>query len=133
MRAYLAVGTSVDDQTSTLDFVRHQLGNMGIHLLATSSVAETGQVGGAPEPRFLNQVLEIETDYQPSGLLGVLERIEAVAAARPLVNAGDPTPVDLCLLLYGQLRINSSDLALPHPDLISRDFLLKGLTEVNAK
>ena len=130
MHAYLALGTTVDDPNANLAWAREQLANTGIQILAMSSVAETGPGGGAAEPRFLNQVLEVDTDYRPSRLLTVLEEIEAAAAARWLESEASP-PLDISLLLYGHLAINQPGLVLPHPDLISRDFLLHGLTEVN--
>jgi 2-amino-4-hydroxy-6-hydroxymethyldihydropteridine diphosphokinase len=98
-----------------------------------SSVVETGPASGASEPRFLNQVVEIDTDYRPSRLLTVLEEIEAAAVSRREQPPVDAPALDISLLLYGQLQINSPGLTLPHPDIISRDFLLQGLTEVNPR
>jgi 2-amino-4-hydroxy-6-hydroxymethyldihydropteridine diphosphokinase len=132
VQAYLALGTSADDPNKNLAWAREQLANTGIHILAMSSVGETGPVAGASEPRFLNQVLEIDTDYRPSRLLNVLEQIEAAAATRRQEDEASP-PLDISLLLYGRLTINSPGLILPHPDLINRDFLLRGLTEVNPR
>jgi 2-amino-4-hydroxy-6-hydroxymethyldihydropteridine diphosphokinase len=130
----LALGTSVDDPGASLAWAREQLANTGIHILAMSSVAETGPAAGASEPRYLNQVLEIDTDYRPSRLVTVLQEIEEAAAARPRdAEAALPPPLDISLLLYGQLSINRPGLILPHPDLINRDFLLHGLTEVNPR
>jgi 2-amino-4-hydroxy-6-hydroxymethyldihydropteridine diphosphokinase len=133
VQAYLAIGTSADDPNSNLAWAREQLANTGIHILAMSSVGETGPGAGRGEPRFLNQVLEIDTDYRPSRLLTVLDEIAAAAAARRLQDAADPPPLDISLLLYGQLTISQPGLILPHPDLINRDFLLQGLTEVNPR
>jgi 2-amino-4-hydroxy-6-hydroxymethyldihydropteridine diphosphokinase len=132
VQAYLALGTTVDDHNANLAWAREQLANTGIHVLAMSSVGETGPATGASEPRFLNQVLEIDTDYRPSRLLTVLEEIQAAAETRRMADEAS-APLDISLLLYGQLTINRPGLILPHPDLISRDFLLRGLTEVNPR
>ena len=78
----MALGTTVDDPNANLAWAREQLANTGIHILAMSSVGETGPATGALEPRFLNQVLEIDTDYRPSRLVTVLAEIEAAAATR---------------------------------------------------
>jgi 2-amino-4-hydroxy-6-hydroxymethyldihydropteridine diphosphokinase len=133
LNAYLALGSNLGDRDVNLAFARAQLMAAGISIVKASSIEETEPVGGPPQPSYLNQVLEVETDQQPRELLELIKQIEAEAGRRPGGPRWGPRELDIDILLYGHLTINTPDLTIPHPQLVNRHFLLRMLTEINPR
>ena len=101
----------------------------GVHIKKMSSVIETEPVDGPPQGKYLNAVAECETTLTPEDLLETLQKIEAVLGrVREVVNG--PRVIDLDILLYDQIRLNTSKLTIPHPRMYSRDFVLTPLKEI---
>lgn len=94
-----------------------------------TAIVETEPWGVQEQPRFLNAIAELETGLEPEDLLGRLQELERnlgrVRAAR-----WGPRTIDLDLLLYGDRRLASETLSLPHPRLHERRFVLEGLAEL---
>jgi 2-amino-4-hydroxy-6-hydroxymethyldihydropteridine diphosphokinase len=82
---------------------------------------------------FLNQVVEVDTDYPPRALLDVCKQIETRAGRRPGGEHWGPRELDIDILLYGHISVDSPDLKIPHPQLVSREFVLRELREINPK
>jgi 2-amino-4-hydroxy-6-hydroxymethyldihydropteridine diphosphokinase len=133
MRVYLSVGSNIGDRDANLAFAREQLMASGISILKASTVEETEPVGGPPQPNYLNQVLEVDTDQQPRELLDFVKQVEASAGRKPGGPRWGPRELDIDILLYGHLTIDTADLTIPHPQLVKRDFLLRELTEINPR
>lgn len=133
MNAYLALGSNLGDREVNLAFARAQLMSGGISIVKASSIEETEPVGGPPQPSYLNQVLEVETDQQPRELLEFIKQIEAEAGRRPGGPRWGPRELDIDILLYGHVTVNTPDLTIPHPQLVNRHFLLRMLTEINPR
>jgi 2-amino-4-hydroxy-6-hydroxymethyldihydropteridine diphosphokinase len=133
VKAYLALGSNLGDREANLRFARDELRAAGVKVLAESSVDETEPVGGVPQPMFLNQVLEVDTDQQPGELLATCKSIEAHAGRRPGGQRWGPRELDIDILLYGDLIVDTPDLQIPHPQLVSRTFVLRELREVNPR
>lgn len=133
MNAYLALGSNLGDREVNLAFARAQLMAGGISIVKASSIEETEPVGGPPQPSYLNQVLEVETDQQPRELLAFIKQIEAEAGRRPGGPRWGPRELDIDILLYGHVTVNTPDLTIPHPQLVNRHFLLRMLTEINPR
>ena len=133
MRVYLSVGSNVGDRDANLAFAREQLMAGGISILKASSIEETEPVGGPPQPSYLNQVLEVETDQQPRELLDFVKQVEADAGRKPGGPRWGPRELDIDILLYGHVTVNTPDLTIPHPQLVNRHFLLRMLTEINPR
>lgn len=89
----------------------------------------TAPVGGPPQPDFLNAVAVGRTTLAPLDLLGLLLALET-AAGRRRGERNAPRPLDLDLLLYGDLRIELPGLVVPHPRLPERRFVLAPLAEL---
>lgn len=87
-------------------------------------------MGGPPQPDFLNAVATGRTHLAPLELLRLLERLEAEAERLPSREANGPRPLDLDLLLYGDLRIDLPELVVPHPRLTQRRFVLAPLADL---
>jgi len=133
MKAYLALGSNVGDRAANLAFARRELRAAGVHILAESTVEETEPVGGVEQPNFLNQVLEVDTDLQPRALLAVAKEIESRAGRQPGGERWGPRELDVDILLYGHLSIDTPELQIPHPQLVSREFVLRELREINPR
>lgn len=100
-----------------------------IRVVRCSSLIETLPVGGPHQPAYLNAVAEFETRLGPGELLGRLLAAERQhGRIRSVRNA--PRTLDLDLLLYGQERISTPGLSLPHPRMWDRAFVLGPLAEL---
>ncbi len=100
-----------------------------VSVLRTSSIYETEPWGYHDQPAFLNQVLEGRTDLSPGALLDHLKQIETKLGRQPTFRYG-PRLVDLDILFYGDQVIDLPGLAVPHPHLAERAFVLVPLAEL---
>ena len=127
---YIGIGSNLGDRRKNIDLAIERLSvNKDIRLKRSSSIYETEPVSDIPQGRFLNGVLEIETDLSPKGLLKELNGIEESLGRRR--GAKDsPRTIDLDILFYGDEEINDADLVIPHPRIKEREFALKGLREL---
>jgi 2-amino-4-hydroxy-6-hydroxymethyldihydropteridine diphosphokinase len=104
----------------------------GVELLAVSRYRETRPVGGPPDQQlFLNGACLIETDLGPHDVLEMLTAIENTLHRERLDRWGERT-IDLDLLLYDELVIESPALTLPHPRMTTRRFVLEPAAEIAA-
>lgn len=102
----------------------------GIRDVVVSPVYETDPVGPGEQGAYLNAVARLSTSLAPHALLGRLLEIERVAGRvrGPLRNTA--RTLDLDLLLYGEQRIETPDLQVPHPRLRDRGFVLEPLCQL---
>jgi 2-amino-4-hydroxy-6-hydroxymethyldihydropteridine diphosphokinase len=102
-----------------------------VRVLGASSVYETEPVGEVLDQRdFYNAVLRIETALDPHELLAHCKRIEAELGRRPGGPVGGPRPIDVDVLLVGELTVEDGRLRIPHPELTRRRFVLEPLLEL---
>jgi 2-amino-4-hydroxy-6-hydroxymethyldihydropteridine diphosphokinase len=129
--ALIALGSNKGDRRSHLQTAVAGLrGAPGIALRAISSYHETTPVGGPPgQGAFLNAAAAIETSLEPEPLLDVLRDLEARAGRSRTVHWGERT-LDLDLLLFGDRRIQTPRLVVPHPRMAVRRFVLAPLAEI---
>jgi 2-amino-4-hydroxy-6-hydroxymethyldihydropteridine diphosphokinase len=103
-----------------------------VRVVAASSVYETEpQAGAAGQRDFLNACLEIETELEPEALLGVGKAVERALGRPPDGRRHAPRPIDVDVLLLGDLEHRSERLTLPHPDILRRRFVLEPLAELD--
>jgi 2-amino-4-hydroxy-6-hydroxymethyldihydropteridine diphosphokinase len=130
---YLGLGSNVGDRRTALQAAADALAARGVRVLASSSTYDTDPVGEVlDQPAFLNCCLRIETDLGPEELLDLAKEIEA-QLGRDLeggVRHG-PRPIDIDLLLLGDLAYESERLTLPHEQATSRRFVLIPLLELD--
>ena len=127
---YLGLGSNVGDRRSHLQAAVEELPSHGVEVLASSSVYETEPVGEVLEQRdFLNACLRIATPHSAEGLLDACKEVERVLGRRPGVRHG-PRSIDVDVLLLGSERLRTPRLALPHPDIAARRFVLVPLLEL---
>ncbi len=90
-----------------------------------------GNEGDVNQPRYVNAVAEIQTDLAADALLCALQAIEnAQGRQRDPKRPNGPRTLDLDLLLYGRIRLNTIELICPHPRMHERDFVLMPLLEI---
>lgn len=100
-------------------------------MLRQSRVLETEPWGVADQPRFLNQVVEVEWGGTPRELLKAAQAVEREGGRRPTRRWG-PRIIDVDILVFGSERVRETDLQIPHPRIAERPFVLAGLTELGA-
>ena len=126
--AYIALGANLGDRLATLRLVVERLNELG-SVEAASSVYETEPVGFADQPSYLNAVVRLRTVLEPAALMAALLEIEAeFGRVRTFANA--PRPLDLDLLLYDELTLESTTVTVPHPRLHERAFVLAPMAEL---
>ncbi len=133
---YLGLGSNVGDPRASLAAAVAALPARGVRVLASSSTYETEPVGEVLDQRdFLNACLRIATAHGPEALLDACKDVErslgrAAAGSAGYVHHG-PRPIDVDLLLLGDLEYRSERLALPHREVTSRRFVLVPLLELD--
>ncbi len=127
--AYLGLGANLGDARGALDFALQQLvQTAGIAVTARSAFYRTAPVESSG-PDYINSVAQVVTRLTAPQLLSCLHAIEIQAGrARPYRNA--PRTLDLDILLYGEARIASPALTIPHPRMGMRAFVLVPLAEI---
>lgn len=129
---YLGLGSNVGDRWAHLRAAVAALGERGVTVEAVSSAYETEPVGEIlDQPDFLNAAARISTALEPEPLLDICKAIEA---ERGRVAGGPrhgPRPLDIDLLLLGEIVLRSDRLELPHPQASSRRFVLAPLLELD--
>lgn len=129
-RAFIAFGSNLKDPQSQVEKAIQAIKNApNILLIQASSLYKTAPVGYDNQDDFINAVAEIKTDLTPIELLRKLLEIEhTFGRERPFPNA--PRVLDLDLLLYEDVTMNSAELTLPHPRMHERGFVMIPLAEI---
>ena len=127
--AFVGLGANLGDPRQTLTEALAELASApGVLQCAASRLYGSTPVD-AEGPVFVNAVARLETNLTPLQLLDALQAIESRhGRLRPHRNA--PRTLDLDLLLYDALRLDSARLVIPHPRMHGRAFVLKPLTEL---
>jgi 2-amino-4-hydroxy-6-hydroxymethyldihydropteridine diphosphokinase len=120
---WLALGSNLGDRAGYLEAAREALPDAGITIVRASRVAETEPVGVKEQPRFLNQVLEVETSLEPRPLLEAVKKIEQ-QLGRTTRQRWGPREIDIDILRYDARTVDEPGLHIPHAELPNRPFLL---------
>ena len=128
--AYVGLGSNQRDPRGQIDRAFTELDELPhTRVVRRSSLYRTAPVGFADQPDFLNAVAQIETGMPAERLLGELQEIEnRHGRERPFPNA--PRTLDLDLLLFGDLELDTPALTIPHPRMHERAFVLEPLAEI---
>lgn len=129
-RAYIALGSNLQNPTAQVSKAFEALNTLPeTRVVRTSSLYRTAPVGYDNQPDFINAAAEVETELPALDLLRALLALEAsFGRERPFPNA--PRVLDLDLLLYDDLEMQTSELTLPHPRMHERGFVLFPLAEI---
>jgi 2-amino-4-hydroxy-6-hydroxymethyldihydropteridine diphosphokinase len=130
--AYILTGTNLGDRTQYLQTAASRIEQECGEMILISSVYETAAWGKTDQPKFLNQAIQINTNLDPVALLNKLLSIEA-EMGRIRAEKYGPRTIDIDILLYDGLEINTPELQIPHPQLPNRKFALMPLAEIAPK
>jgi 2-amino-4-hydroxy-6-hydroxymethyldihydropteridine diphosphokinase len=131
-RAYVGLGANLGDREATLRSAVDALAaEEGIAVVGVSTLRETEPVGVVGQPRFLNGAVALDTTLQARELLERLLAVEQRFGRVRVAGEHGPRTLDLDLLLYGEERIEEPGLAVPHPRLHKRRFVLEPLAELD--
>lgn len=128
--AYLALGSNMGDKQAYLDGAVKAISESGdCELLHVSDYICTAPYGGVEQDDFLNACLSLRTLLTPHELLNRLHEIEQAAGRERLIHWG-PRTLDLDILMYDDLVMDTEDLIIPHIEMHLRDFVLKPLAQI---
>jgi 2-amino-4-hydroxy-6-hydroxymethyldihydropteridine diphosphokinase len=128
--AYVALGANLGERDTSLREALRRLASVpGLELLRISGVYETDPVGYADQPAFLNMAAAVATDLPPAALLRKLLAIEKDMGRVRDIRWG-PRTIDLDLLLYEGVSMDTEELTLPHPRMGERAFVLVPLRDI---
>ena len=125
MRVYVGLGANLGDREESIRTAAELIGASRL-----STIRETEPWGVEDQPLFLNAVAELETELGPQELLARLLEVERELGRTRDGERYGPRIIDLDLLLYGDAEIDEPGLAVPHPRLHERIFVLDPLAEL---
>jgi 2-amino-4-hydroxy-6-hydroxymethyldihydropteridine diphosphokinase len=124
--AYLGLGSNLGRRSRNLSAARRRLRQKGARIMRQSRVIETEPWGVADQPRFLNQVVEVDWPGTPRQLLKAVKQVEVDGGRKPTRRWG-PRVIDVDILLFGEERLDQRDLVIPHPRIGEREFVRESL------
>lgn len=128
---FIALGSNQGDRELALLRAVAEIGKLAeTRITALSGFYDTEPVGPVAQPNFLNAVIRLETALSPRQLLAELQRIETGVFRRVRDVLQGPRPMDLDILIYGDLTLEEEGLVIPHPRLHERRFVLVPLAEI---
>ncbi len=129
-RAWLSLGANLGDAPANLAEAVRRIGEAdGVAVVAQSGMITTKPWGKTDQPDFLNLALEINTALEPLPLLDALQAIEAVMGRERLEHWG-PRLIDIDIVAYERLEMDTARLTLPHRYAHERDFVLDPLRAI---
>ena len=129
-KAYVALGSNIGDSKAHLDGAVEALeADEKVRVLKVADYIVTKPYGGVEQDDFVNSAMAIETLYSPEELLDRLHEIEADHARERMIHWG-PRTLDLDILLYEDVVMDTPDLIIPHKDMHNREFVLKPMAEI---
>lgn len=129
-RAYIAFGSNMGDKKAYIDKAIKSLSETpGIRMGRVSDYITTAPYGEVEQDEFLNGALYIDTYHSPEKLLDILHSIEKEAGRERKIHWG-PRTLDLDILLYDDIILDTPRLHIPHADMHNRDFVLRPLAQI---
>ena len=125
-RAFLSLGSNLGDRRQ---FLAEAVGSLGSSVVAVSPVYETDPVGGPEQGRFLNIVVQLDTELSPRELLAVCHRLES-GAQRVRTQHWGPRTLDVDIVWMDGVELDEPDLQIPHPRWSVRTFVLQPLQDL---
>ena len=131
MKAILGLGGNLGDPYANIRAALNAVDSLcGTKLLRVSRFYLTEAVEvNEPQPPYINCAAEIETRLSPNALLGACLGIES-ALGRTRPGFKSPRTVDIDLLLYEGVSMNTEELTLPHPGILRRAFVMTPLSDL---
>lgn len=125
MTVYLSLGSNMGDRDANLRQAIAELPGV----TKVSPIYETEPADFIHQPWFLNCVVELETDLPPAELLRTTQAVEQKLGRSRIIPRG-PRTLDIDILTYGEQRVKTPTLTIPHPRMTTRRFVLAPLMEI---
>ncbi|MBV9879860.1 MAG: 2-amino-4-hydroxy-6-hydroxymethyldihydropteridine diphosphokinase [Gemmatirosa sp.] len=134
-RVYVALGSNLGDRAETLRRAREAIDALpDTRVAGASDVEETEPFGPVAQGPFLNQMLAVDTTLSPDALLDALLAIERAAGrVRDAAVRWGPRTLDCDIVLFGDRRVETERLTVPHPGLAHRDFWRRELRQLGVE
>ncbi len=128
--AFISVGSNMGNKKDNIETAIKRLNaDEDIEVVRVSDLIMTEPYGFKDQDDFLNGAIRIKTLYTPYELLKCLNEVETLGGRERTVKWG-PRTIDLDILMYDDLIIDTEDLTIPHADMENREFVLKPLNEI---
>lgn len=124
---YLGLGSNMGNREENLEKALDLL-SQRMRMGKISSIYDTEPVGNTNQPHFLNMACQAFTRLAPEGLLALAKGIESKMGRYG--KSGDPRPIDIDILIYGEEVMETPELVIPHPKMMGRAFVLVPLAEI---
>ena len=129
--AYVGIGSNLDEPAGQVGRALAALADMPqSRLVAQSALFGSRPMGPAEQPDFVNAVAGLLTQMPAAAFFAALRTLERALGREPPRVRWGARRIDLDLLLFGALRLDSPELTLPHPGIVQRNFVLYPLLEV---
>lgn len=127
--AYIALGSNLGNLEDNLNTAIKNIKEQGIEVLAVSDYISTEPYGVTDQPQFLNAVIKVATTLEPLALLRTILGIENKMGRVRKRHWGERN-IDLDLIFYEDVVMDTDELKLPHPDMQNRDFVLVPMAQI---
>jgi 2-amino-4-hydroxy-6-hydroxymethyldihydropteridine diphosphokinase len=129
-QVYLGIGSNKNHPYFRINTVLRQINRIkSTNIVKKSGLYVTKPLGPQAQPNFINSVIEIKTNLEPLELLYELQNLEKLHNRKKTKRWG-PRSMDIDILIYNNLIMNTDKLVIPHPGLEYRDFVLIPLYEI---
>lgn len=129
-KVYLSLGSNLGSRLDNIQKAVEKLRECeGIRVLRASKIYETEPVGNFIQPMYYNIIVEVETELSPLELLKKIQKIED-SLGRERKERWGPRAIDIDIILYGNLILDSKELKIPHPEYTKRRFVLVPLLDL---
>ena len=126
---FLSLGSNIGERARNIARAIAELPEHGVRVVGRYSLYETEPVEFLAQGRFLNCVVEVETELEPAELMRALLDIER-SMGRERVTPKGPRIIDMDILLFGSRVVREADLEIPHPRMAERRFVLVPLVKI---
>jgi len=132
--AYIGIGSNLGNRGMNIrDATARLSDNSMIAVTKSSNIYDTEPLlknSSNGQPRYLNTAIEIQTSLDPETLLSVLMEIERYLGRPHPRKSGEPRTIDLDILLFDDLVLDTQNLKIPHPEIEKRLFVLEPLCDI---
>jgi len=129
-KVFISLGSNVGEKALYLKKAIEKISSIdGVKIVKSSSLMETSPVGITDQPRYINQVTLLYTDILPDELLAKFKEIEKTLGRKPRARWAE-REIDIDVVEYEGIQMDSEKLCLPHKEMLNRLFILKGCCEV---
>jgi 2-amino-4-hydroxy-6-hydroxymethyldihydropteridine diphosphokinase len=126
---FISLGSNIPDKKSYIENAKKEMIKLKIDIVRESSLYVTEPVGTKGQEDFINQVIKIKTSLAPLKLLIFFNNIETKLGRIPREKWG-PREIDIDILFYNDIALNSPELSVPHPEIQNRRFILIPMVEI---